>query len=237
VRCKNSFAIDIQKMKNITKACWSIKLLITILFVRPVFAQTLTENKKVEACISETEFKNNMSKLSEDHIMWTRNNVLCLVDDMPGKDESIKRLMKNQVEIGLIMKQFYGDKVGNDLAYLLKDHVSIFAELVTASDKGSREMINDATIRWYKNGDEIAELFCNINPYWKLEAMQVMIKNHLKLMNDLAVQRIVRNWAEEIVAYDKLHTDILKIADMLSEGIIKQFPEKFDTGIMYSDKK
>jgi uncharacterized protein YihD (DUF1040 family) len=224
-------------MKNITKACWSIKLLMAMLIVRPTFAQTINENNNEVTCLNETEFKNNMRKLLEDHIIWTRNTLLCIVDDMPGREESINRLIRNQVETALIFKQFYGDKVGNDLADLLKAHISIYKELVVAYDRGSREEINDATKRWYDNADEISELLLSINPYWKQIEIRNMITTHLKLKNDAALQRILRNWGEDVVTYDKLHIDVLKIADILSDGIINQFSQKFDTGILYSDKK
>jgi hypothetical protein len=35
-----------------------------------------------------------------------------------------------------------------------------------------------------------------------------------------------KNWLADVSAYDRVHDQILKMADMLSEGIIKQFPGK-----------
>jgi len=42
-----------------------------------------------------------------------------------------------------------------------------------------------------------------------------------------ALARINKNWAADIEAYDKCEDHMIAFADMLSEGIIKQFPEKF----------
>jgi hypothetical protein len=61
------------------------------------------------------DLKIEMNKLWEDHVTWTRNVILCLVDGLPGADQAVKRLMQNQVDIGNGVKPYYGDDAGNKL--------------------------------------------------------------------------------------------------------------------------
>jgi hypothetical protein len=42
-----------------------------------------------------------------------------------------------------------------------------------------------------------------------------------------AVARLGGHYADDIAAYDQIHAQILGMADMLSDGIIAQFPAKF----------
>jgi len=42
-----------------------------------------------------------------------------------------------------------------------------------------------------------------------------------------AVHVAAGNWAGDVKAYDEVHQQILSMADMLSAGIINQFPQKF----------
>ena len=40
--------------------------------------------------------------------------------------------------------------------------------------------------------------------------------------------RLEKNWEVDVAAFDDIFTEILTMADALSEGIIKQFPERFE---------
>ena len=42
-----------------------------------------------------------------------------------------------------------------------------------------------------------------------------------------ALTRINKNWSADIEAYDTGQDHMIAFSDMLSDGIIKQFPEKF----------
>jgi hypothetical protein len=57
--------------------------------------------------------------------------------------------------------------------------------------------------------------------------MKSMMHDHLKLTTDEAVARLHSDWAADVKAYDAVHEQILKMADMLSMGIVNQFPNKF----------
>ena len=57
--------------------------------------------------------------------------------------------------------------------------------------------------------------------------MRKMMRDHLDLTTKEAVARLKGNWAGDIKAYHEVHQQILHMADMLSEGIMRQFTEKF----------
>jgi hypothetical protein len=60
--------------------------------------------------------------------------------------------------------------------------------------------------------------------------MKTMMKEHLDLTLQEAVTYLNGDYEASVAAYDLIHLQILHMADMLSDGIIKQFPNKFKGG-------
>jgi hypothetical protein len=51
---------------------------------------------------------------------------------------------------------------------------------------------------------------------------------HLDTTNEEVTARLNQNWTGDVTSYDKLHLEILKMAEMLSSGIVRQFPQRFE---------
>jgi hypothetical protein len=173
------------------------------------------------------ELRTAMRKLWEDHVIWTRNVICCLVDGLPGKDEALKRLLQNQDDIGNAIKSYYGNDAGNKLTALLHDHITISADVVLSAKAGDNTKLDEANKRWTANADDISTFLSQANPNWNLEDMKSMMHDHLKLTTDEAVARIKKDYVADIRAYDKVHDEILQMSDMLADGIVRQFPDKF----------
>ncbi len=174
------------------------------------------------------EFRNSMRKLWEDHITWTRMFIVSDAANLPDESFTAQRLLQNQVDIGNAVKPFYGDAAGNALTALLRDHILIAVQLIDAAKAGNTAAFTDAKTRWYANANQIATFLHNANPkFWPLAATQDMMKMHLDLTLAEASDRLMGKWANDISDYDMVHTEILQMADTLSIGIIRQFPDMF----------
>ena len=181
------------------------------------------QNTKSTCC----DLKSDMRKLWEDHITWTRNVIFNIIDDLPGTTEAVNRLLQNQTDIGNAIKPFYGEAAGNQLTALLREHITIAAELLNALKTDNTAAFNDANARWYANADAIATFLSAANPNWPLAEMKAMMREHLDATAAEAVARKTENYGADVIAYDNVHNQILEMADMLTEGIIKQFPNLF----------
>ncbi|HYT31712.1 MAG TPA: hypothetical protein VEO37_03895 [Thermoanaerobaculia bacterium] len=176
---------------------------------------------------TKDDLRKGMRKLWEDHITWTRLYIVSATADLPDKDATAKRLLQNQTDIGNAIKPFYGDAAGNKLTALLKDHILIAVDIIDAAKKGDTAKKDEAVKRWTANADDIAAFLNRANPKnWPLAEMKKMMRDHLDLTTAELVGHLQKDWTADVAAYDKVHDQILKMADMLSDGIIKQFPSK-----------
>ena len=180
--------------------------------------------------ISQTElaFRNDMRRLWEDHVTWTRLAIISLTTDSPDTEATVARLLRNQTDIGDAIEPFYGEVAGDELTRLLREHILIAADLVTAARGGDQAAVAEAQARWTANADEIAGFLASANPRsWKLDEMKAMMHDHLRLTTNEALARLQGDWAADVAAYDQIHLQALGMADMLSIGIVDQFPRRF----------
>ena len=203
---------------------------ISLLLVASVFAVLVPMRAaEAKAKLDDQALHDAMRKLWEDHITWTRLVIVSLANDLPDSGPTVQRLLQNQDDIGDAIKPFYGDAAGEQLSALLRDHILIAAEIIQAAKSGDTAAQNDAITRWYVNADDIAVFLNSANPKnWPLDEMKAMMREHLDLTLQEAVAYLHGDHTASIAAYDQIHLQILDMADMLSAGIIKQFPSKFN---------
>ena len=178
---------------------------------------------------SKSQFHDDMRKLWEDHVTWTRLYIVSAVAGLPDTQATAQRLLDNQRDIGNAVADFYGTDAGNKLTALLRDHILTAADLVTAAKAGDQAKVAAAKKKWYDNANEIATFLHGANPkHWPLATLQSAMKTHLDQTLDEATHRLHGQTAEEIKDYDAIVKHILMMADVLSSGIEAQFPAKFD---------
>jgi hypothetical protein len=176
---------------------------------------------------SAFQIKMDMRKLWEDHITYTRNYIISALAGLPDTDQVAMRLMKNQDEIGAAIKPYYGDAAGNKLAALLKDHIAVASEVVKAAKAGNNDQLAAAQKKWGANADDIAKFLAAANPNWKEPDLRSMLRRHLDLTTGEVTARLKKDWVADQKSYDDGHTHMLMFSDMLTDGIARQFPDKF----------
>jgi hypothetical protein len=175
-----------------------------------------------------TTFSAGMDKLWEEHIVWTRMVIVDFAANLPDLKVAEARLLRNQTDIGNAIKPYYGAAAGTKLTQLLRTHILEAVPVLAAAKAGDKAKLNAALKTWYANGHQIAVFLSNANPdNWSLPMMDSMMKQHLQLTTAEAAARLQGRWSADVAAYDRVEREILGMADMLSSGIVAQFPEKF----------
>lgn len=88
--------------------------------------------------------------------------------------------------------------------------------------------LNQAVAALKANGDSIATFLAKANPRgFQREALNTGMQMHIDLLLKEVTAHLKKDWAGSIQALDESHQQALQMADMLSEGIMKQFPSRF----------
>jgi hypothetical protein len=176
----------------------------------------------------QQRFHDAMRKLWEDHITWTRLAIVSFAAGLPDLQATEDRLLANQEDIGDAIKPYYGRRAGDQLTKLLREHILGAVALLQAAKSGDPAAIKTASDAWYANGREIADFLHDANKRnWPRAEMRAMMKTHLDQTLKEATDRLQGRFAADIRDYESVHRHILEMADMLSDGIVRQFPAKF----------
>ncbi len=198
-----------------------------VVLAAPVRADEHMKADAMSHTASAVDLRNAMRQLWEEHIVYTRNFIISALADLGDTDKVAERLLRNQDDIGDAVKPFYGEAAGKKLASLLRDHILIAADIVKAAKAGNDDGVANGEKRWHANGDEIATFLSGANPNWPKAVLTDMLYKHLDFTTTEVVSRLKKDWPADIGAYDKGHAHMLMFADVLTSGIVKQFPKKF----------
>jgi len=177
---------------------------------------------------SKSSFQDAMRRLWSDHVAYTRLFIVSAAAGSADKDATTQRLLQNQTDIGNAVAGFYGRAAGDKLTALLKDHIVIAANIVTAAKAGDNAKVASENKRWRDNATDIAKFLHGANPkHWPEATLQSAMFMHLDQTLDEATHELKGDYAASIKDYDRAMDHMLMMADTLSDGIVAQFPSKF----------
>ncbi|HEY4623496.1 MAG TPA: hypothetical protein VIH12_06530 [Solibacillus sp.] len=176
-------------------------------------------------CISkkEADFMAMNRLLWMEHVNWTRMTIISIVFGLPDLPFVQERLLRNATDLGNCLRPFYGDQIANRYADLIKDHLTIAAELVTAASKGDAVTAKLKEEEWYRNADDIVAFLTSINPFLHKKPLQQMFYEHLRLTKEEAVTMIQGNYKEDVAVFDQIEAEALAMSDMIASAIVCQF--------------
>jgi len=187
-----------------------------------------SEDRGVARSPASTALHEAMDKLWMEHVAWTRLVIVSTAASLPDLDATTARLLQNQTDIGGAIKPYYGDAAGQELTRLLRSHITGAAEVLAAAKAKDTPRLDTAKKAWYANADTIADFLNKANAdHWPAADVRSMMRDHLDLTLAEAVAQLEGRYADSVGQYDRVETQILQMADMLSDGIVAQFPKKF----------
>jgi hypothetical protein len=173
-------------------------------------------------------FHDQMRALWEAHGAWTHMVITSFVGNLPNLKAEEAVLLQNQTDIGNAVKPYYGPAAGSKLTKLLKAHILGAVTVLVAAKSGDTAKLSKAEAAWSANGRQIADYLHAADPrFLSRSAARQMMKVHLNQVIEQAVDELKGNYAAGARAFAPYIRHILDMADMISSGIIRQFPSRF----------
>lgn len=173
-------------------------------------------------------FHDQMRALWEAHGSWTHMVIISFVGNLPNLAAEEQVLLHNQVDIGNAVKPYYGTAAGNKLTKLLKAHIVGAVKVLEAAKSGNQTTLAQAEGAWFANGRQIADFLHAADPTFLSDAAaRKMMKIHLNQVITQGVDELKGDYAADAREFAPYIRHILNMADMISGGIIRQFPARF----------
>jgi hypothetical protein len=186
---------------------------------------------KPSACIETskaTELKLAFRDLWMDHIYWVRNVVL---ETKYGDETAAKvaedRVVQDAKSIAAAITPYYGSEASDKLFGLLAGHYGAIKEYMNASFTGNKMAADTAADMLKKNADEIAVFLSSANPNWSRNTLASALLahggHHMTEINEISK----KDFSGDANTWEAMKGHVYVIAGVLSDGIVKQFPDRF----------
>lgn len=172
---------------------------------------------------SQLDISNTNRRLWSEHVLWTRSFIISTAFSLPDLPFVTQRLLQNPADFARELRPLYGKQTAMQFEQLLTDHLLIAAQLVNAAKAGAAAEAEKQRELWFDNAEDIARFLASINPFWSERVWRELLFDHLRMTEDEAVFILTGQYEKGIEEYDAIQTQALKMADVMTRGIIRQF--------------
>lgn len=174
------------------------------------------------------EFRGNMRTLWENDAIYMRAVTVSLLADLPDMVRNYQRLTQCQAEIANAVRPFLGEASADRLNTLLNEQVNLACATLTAAKSGDPGRLDEARSAWRQSADRLCVSLTAMSPVgWETSSLQDLFGALLDATCTQASCRLRQDWAGDLAASEISHQQSQKLADALSLGIIRQFPDEF----------
>jgi hypothetical protein len=176
--------------------------------------------------MDEVELRLTLRSLFEDRVVWTRAFLVDTIEDLPGRDESLARLLRNGDDFGAAVTPFYGEAAGTALATLMNEAVGHATDAVAAAMASDQPGFDAARAEWIATADEVAALLAGANPAWVEADVAALLHTCIDDAIAEASGRLMGDYAADLAGFEAHKASSMILADALASGLVTQFPEQ-----------
>ena len=210
-------------MTSETKPLWRLLYLVLgmVTFAGPGLAQRPTMT------ISEVQLRMAMRAAWEANAGWTRMYIVSSLAGLTDVNRVNSRLLESADGVADALRPYYPYPVAESLAKQFKRQVLLTVALVTAARNGDSLQTAAASANWSAGSDSLTQFLVRTNPNLPSGKLGDLLHAYQDRTWRQIAARTRQDWFADVVACDQTDIEARAIADALSAGIVKQFPDRF----------
>lgn len=162
-----------------------------------------------------------------EHVALTTETMRASYDNHESSTALVDELDKNSRDIANIVGDFYGEDTETAFLKMWQDHITFFINYTVSAKNDDKEGKDQALSDLEDYSQEAAEFLASLNSSLTTETTKPLLSKHRDLIiatiDDYAEESYPESFDKESQAYGQAG----KLGDVLSDGIIKQFPDRF----------
>ena len=211
-------------MKQLSIACALALGLALVASAPAAFAETAQAASAAAQAPAAPQLHQALRSLWHGHIAATRDYALAVhAGNQADAKKAADAVVANAKQLSDAVAGFYGKAAGDGLLKLLAGHWMGVKALTDTTKAGEQKAMNDLAT----NGTAIAKFLAGANPNWTEGALQGALMMHVndhktqidEMMSNAPAAQQAKSWTE-------MQHHMGMIADVLADGIAKQFPNK-----------
>jgi hypothetical protein len=160
-----------------------------------------------------------IKKLWEEEGLFARNYLLSVLNGSGDVADAEARWLKNQDDLAESVNAVYPAASITDFSALLRNHVSIAKQIIQAVKTNNASGIPALQTQWNANADAITNFLSVLNSHWAADEIKDILYKHRQYILGQATSRLAGNWTADINQHDLDRFYLLKLADLLTDGI------------------
>jgi hypothetical protein len=176
---------------------------------------------------SEVELRLEMQHMWETHVHDLHNLIAAEINDLPETPVILEKSLMDVDKMAFSLQPFYGQEAAANLDRLLRLHETTAYNYVKAAEEGNQEGMRTALADSAAVVDQIAQCLSSLNPNWPYEAVKTLFQTHVNDLVNITDLKLAANFAGELDAVDTAVQHARLTADVITDGLVAQFPERF----------
>lgn len=170
---------------------------------------------------------NQMRKIWLEHVFYINSALMSILYNLDNKTIAFRNLTQNAIDLENLFAKYYSQDISNRIGNLFRNHILITLDMFNAIKRNDARTLANLENELSKNSQEFANFLASINPNYDRVRLNDMFRRHESDLKNLAILTRDKKYEQANDLFNQIKSQALDMADMLTDGIIKAFPNQF----------